>query len=189
MRDTSFAVLPIRDHAFFEQAVLEGDLGQCLLELAGFGTQRLDLIGRRLTSGVAGKPLLASLKELLGPAVIKILGDALLAAELGDAVLTAQAFEHDADLLLSGELPSGGSADVPDCLLRTLRSLLVSLSHRVPPRGYDEPQTLSYAISSNCPVGPDGKQMPNPVPRCFPHYPFPPPAREASTLVQCPARS
>ena len=53
-------VLPIRDHAFFEQAVLEGDLGQCLLELAGFGTQRLDLIGRRLTSGVAGKPLTAS---------------------------------------------------------------------------------------------------------------------------------
>ena len=36
--------------------------------------------------------------------------------------------------------------------------LLVSLSHRAPPRGYDEPQTLPYAISSICPVGPDGEQ-------------------------------
>ena len=24
-----------------------------------------------------------------------------------------------------------------------------------PPQGYDEPETLSYAITSNCPVGPD----------------------------------
>lgn len=42
---TSFAVLPIRDHAFFEQVVLEGDLGQRLLELAGFGAELLDLVG------------------------------------------------------------------------------------------------------------------------------------------------
>jgi hypothetical protein len=37
-----------------------------------------------------------------------------------------------------------GSPDVPDRLLRALRSLLVSLSHRVPPRGDDEPETISY---------------------------------------------
>ncbi len=33
-------------HTFFEQAVLEGGLGQRLFELAGFGAERLDLIGR-----------------------------------------------------------------------------------------------------------------------------------------------
>ena len=61
----------------------------------------------------------------------------------------------------TASVPPGGSADVPDCLLRTLRSLLlVSLSHRDPPRDYDEPQTLPHAISSICPVGPDGEQGP-----------------------------
>src|SRR5690606_19167535 len=79
-------------------------------------------------------------------------------AELGDAVLATQAFQHDADLLLGREVPPRGAPDVPDSLLRALRSLLVSLSHRVPPRGDDEPETLPYAISSKCPVGPDGGQ-------------------------------
>src|SRR5690606_19234060 len=150
MRRTSFAVLPIRDHAFFEQAVLEGNLGEGLLELSGFGAQRLDLIGGGLTGGIAGEPLLAGFEELLGPAVIEVLGDAFLAAELGDAVLAAQAFEDDADLLLGRELPPSGSPDVSNGLLGTLRCLSVALSHRVPPGGYDEPQTLSYAISSIC---------------------------------------
>ena len=31
----SFDILPIRDHAFFEQAVFESDFGQRLLELTG----------------------------------------------------------------------------------------------------------------------------------------------------------
>jgi hypothetical protein len=162
MRSTSCDVLPIRDHAFFEQAVLEGDLGQRLLELTGFGAERLDLVGRRLANGVAGQPLLAGLEELLGPSVVEVLGDPFLAAQLGDAVLAAQAFQDDADLLLGREVPPGGSPDVPDGLLRALRSLFVSLSHRVPPRGYDEPQTLPYAISSICPVGPDGGQCDGP---------------------------
>jgi hypothetical protein len=133
MRGISFAVLPIRDHAFFEQTVLEGDLGQRLLELAGFGAERLDLIGRRLSRGVTGKPLLAGFEELLGPTVVEVLGDALFPAELGDAVLAAQAIEDDADLLLGREVPPGGSPDVPDGLRRALRRLLVSLSRRVPP--------------------------------------------------------
>ena len=89
--------------------------------------------------------------------VVEVLGDTFLAAELGDAVRAAQAFKNDADLLLGREVPPGGSPDIPDGLLRTLRSLLVSLSHRVPPRGYDEPKILSYAISSICPAGPDGE--------------------------------
>src|SRR5579863_10363187 len=158
MRDISCDILPIRDHAFFEQPVLEGDLGQRLLELAGFGTERLDLIGGRLTGGITREPLLAGFEELLGPSVVEVLGDAFLAAELGDAVLAAQAFKHDADLLLGREVPPHRPANVPNGLLRTRQSLLVALSHRVPPWDYDEPQTLPYAIRSNCPVGPDGEQ-------------------------------
>ena len=69
---------------FFKQPVLESDLGQRLLELAGFGPQCLDLVGRRLAGGVAGQPLLAGLEELLGPAVVEILGDTFLAAQLGE---------------------------------------------------------------------------------------------------------
>ncbi len=48
---------------------------------------------------------------------------------------------------------------IPDRLLRILRSLLTLLSHRVPLWGYDEPQTLPYAIRSICPVDPDGEQF------------------------------
>jgi hypothetical protein len=37
-------VLPIRDHAFFEQAVLERGFGERLLELARLGSKRPDLV-------------------------------------------------------------------------------------------------------------------------------------------------
>ena len=133
--------------------------GQRLLELARLGPQGLDLVGCRLARRVASEPLLAGLEELLRPAIVEVLGDAFLAAQLGDAVLAAQAFEHDADLLLGRELPPGGSADVPDGLLGALRRPLVSLSHRSPSRGYDEPEPLPYAISSICPVSADGGQF------------------------------
>jgi hypothetical protein len=83
MWSISCDILPIRDHVFFDQAVLEGDLGQRLLELTGFGAQHLDLIGGRLAGGVAGEPLFAGLPELLAPSVVEVLGDPFLAAELG----------------------------------------------------------------------------------------------------------
>src|SRR6185503_15432226 len=108
MRRASFAVLPIRDHAFFEQAVLERGFCQRLLELARLGSQRLDLVRSGLARGIASEPLLAGLQELLGPAIIEVLSDAFLAAQLGDAVLAAQPVQNDADLLLGGELSPGG---------------------------------------------------------------------------------
>jgi hypothetical protein len=78
MRSISCDIHPIRDHAFFEQAVLEGDLGQRFLELTGFGAQHLDLIGGRLAGGIAGETLLAGLQELLAPSVVEVLGDPFL---------------------------------------------------------------------------------------------------------------
>ncbi|WP_374531938.1 hypothetical protein, partial [Novosphingobium sp.] len=39
MRDTSFVVAPIRNHAFFEQAVFERQIGHAFLQGAGFAAQ------------------------------------------------------------------------------------------------------------------------------------------------------
>ena len=72
---------------------IEGGLGQRFLELARFGAQVLYLIRGCFPCRVAGQPLLAGFEELLGPAIIEVLGNALLAAKLGDAVLATQAFD------------------------------------------------------------------------------------------------
>jgi len=69
MQDISFLVSPIPDHAFFEKPVLQHLLGQRLLEVARLGTQCLHLVTGRLACGIAGKPLLAGLQELLRPTV------------------------------------------------------------------------------------------------------------------------
>src|SRR3546814_13891704 len=50
---------------------------------------------------------LAGFHELLRPGVIQALGNAFLAAQLGDAVLAAQAIQHDADLVFGREVPAG----------------------------------------------------------------------------------
>src|SRR5262249_41252276 len=96
------------------------------------------------------------LQELLRPTVVQVLIDPFLAAQLSNAVLATQAFQHDADLLFSGMMPACGSANIPDCLFSALRDALVRLSHRCSSAGYDEPAILSYAISSFCPTSADG---------------------------------
>ena len=78
-------------------------------------------------------------------------------AQLGDAVLAAQAFEHDPDLVLSRPMPPGRSPDVPDGLLADLGVGRLA-SHRSPSARYDGPETLLCPITSICPVGADGGQ-------------------------------
>ena len=107
MRDTSFVVAPIRDHAFFEQAVLECQVGNAFLQGAGLAAQILHLVRGRSTGGVTSQAALACLHELLRPGVIQALGDAFLAAQLGNAVIAAQAIEHDPDLVFRREVPPG----------------------------------------------------------------------------------
>jgi hypothetical protein len=41
MRDTSFVVAPIRDHAFFEQTVFERQVGHAFLQGARFAARIL----------------------------------------------------------------------------------------------------------------------------------------------------
>src|SRR5436309_15824774 len=73
---------------FFEQAVFDQDLSRGLLELARLSLELLDLVRGRLTRRVAGEQFLARLQELL-------LIDPFLAAQLSNAVLAAQAFQHE----------------------------------------------------------------------------------------------
>src|SRR5665213_2427859 len=129
MRDTSFFVSPIRDHAFFEQTVLQSELGNDLLERGGLLAQALDVVGAGGAGGGACKPTLACLHELLGPGVIQALGNAFPAAQLGDAVLAAQAVQNDPDLVLGREVPPGRTADILDHLLRRLLGSRGSKAH------------------------------------------------------------
>src|SRR5258705_2129642 len=120
------------------------------------GAKLLDLMGGGLAGVVTGEPFLAGLEEVLRPTVVEVLGDAFLAAQLGDTVLAAHAFEHDADLLLGRELAPRRSADIPDELLGAVRLPSIPVSHHRSPQGQREPGTLSYAITSICPTGADG---------------------------------
>src|SRR3954447_11850621 len=104
--DISCLVLPIPVHAFFKQAVLQGEVGHDFLQGDGFSTKILHLAGGRGTGRVACQAALAGLEELLRPAVIHRSRDALAAAQLGDVLITAQALQYDADLLFRRILPA-----------------------------------------------------------------------------------
>lgn len=84
---------------FFEQAVLERQAGHRLLEGRGLRPQLLHLGRGGLAGRVPGQPLLPGLEELLRSAVVQARRDPLAPAKLGDALLAAQALQHDADLL------------------------------------------------------------------------------------------
>src|SRR5271167_4142311 len=100
----------------------------------------LDLaIGRR-TCRVARQTALAGLQELLGPSVIKALGNAFTAAQLGNAGLAAQAIQNYPDLLFGRMTLAGCPADVLHDPLRRrfrvygflshLHSLMVTMSQK-----------------------------------------------------------
>src|SRR6478752_3756070 len=152
MQDISCLVLPIPAHAFFKQAVLQGEIGHDLLQGRGLSTKVLHLAGRCGAGRVARQPALAGLEELLRPAVIHRSGDAFTAAKLRDVLLTAQPFQHDANLLFRRVLPaffstcSAGALSGPDfCFIFA-------------PCGYDEPEILPSGSPSIGPTGADGGQ-------------------------------
>ena len=94
-------------------------------------------------------PFLTRLQELLRPTVVQVLIDPFLVAQLSNAVLATQAFQHDADLLFSGmcrRVALRISRTVFSALsgMRLLACLIVA-----PQRGYDEPAILN--CQANCP--------------------------------------
>ena len=162
----------MRHHAFFEQPKFQRLLGHDFLKITRFPTQIFDLSRRRRTGRIARKPLLTSFKELLGPAVVQAMGDALAATQFRNAILTLQAVQHDPDLLLGRILFACRATDGLDDLLAM--ALLGSVVRGKRPTGafsepsnsvsspllggYDVPETLSYQITLNCPIGADVRQ-------------------------------
>src|SRR5271170_6578447 len=112
MQDVSRLVLPIPVHAFFKQAVLQGEIGHDLLQGGGLTAKVLHFAGGCGARRIARQSAFAGLQELLGPAVIHRGGDAFAAAKLGDVFLTAQPFQHDADLLFRRIMPAGLTPNV-----------------------------------------------------------------------------
>ncbi len=106
------------DHIFFEKTVLQRKFGDQLLQVAHLLAQAFNLARGRLAPGVAGEPLLARFQKLFRSAVIQTLGDALAAAQGGDALLAAQARHHDPDLLLSRILLACLAPNIPNRSLR-----------------------------------------------------------------------
>ena len=93
---------------------------------AGSGGGRSSAISRRIAANsVLGCPSSDDLRQRLG-----LTAQVLPAAELGDALLAAQALQHDTDLLFSRKMPARRTPDVFDNLLcrRFLRLGFLSIS-------------------------------------------------------------
>jgi hypothetical protein len=107
---------------------------------------------------IARQSLLSRLEKIFRPAVIEILDNPLAAAELGDTVLAAQPFQHDADLVFRREVPPGRAPNVFHDLCRRFFRRHGFLSHLRSLRGYDEPEILPSSIHPICLKGADGGQ-------------------------------
>jgi hypothetical protein len=75
---------------FFQQAVLERQIGDHLLQRVSLAPQLPHLIRGRLARCIARQAFLADFKKVFRPPVIEILANALASAQLGDARLAAQ---------------------------------------------------------------------------------------------------
>jgi hypothetical protein len=80
-------------------------------------------------------------------------------AELGNAVLAAQAFHSDADLLVGGVVLAGGAADLRDHRLSWLFHWPLLLPHRLFLSEYDKPETFHSLTRLICLMGADGGQF------------------------------
>jgi len=61
-------MLHIRDHAFFEQPVFQGEVGDAFLQSTGFAAQILHFAGGRGTGSVTGQAALALRVLVMPPA-------------------------------------------------------------------------------------------------------------------------
>src|SRR5271156_4021973 len=140
------------------QTVFQGQIGNHLLERRSLTPQILDLVRSRSTGRVTGQALLASLQKVFRPAIVQVLCDPFAAAQLGDTVLAAQAFQHDADLLFGRILLARRPSDVLDDLLSRFLRRSSLLSHLRSCERYDEPETLPCSICQFCLTSADGGQ-------------------------------
>src|SRR4029077_13736113 len=99
------------------------------------------------------------LQEVFRPAIVQVLRDPLAATQLGNAVLAAQAFQNDPDLLLGRIMLARRPSDVLNNLLSWFLRCSGLLSHLRSCERYDEPETLPYSIRPFCPMSADGGQF------------------------------
>jgi hypothetical protein len=78
--------------------------GHDFLQRTGLATQVFDLVRGCGPGRIASQSFLACLEKVFRPAVIEVLDDPLAAAELGDAVPAAQAFQYNADFVFRREV-------------------------------------------------------------------------------------
>src|SRR4029077_16951279 len=98
------------------------------------------------------------LQEVFRPAIVQVLRDPLAATQLGNAVLAAQAFQNDPDLLLGRIMLARRPSDVLNNLLSWFLRCSGLLSHLRSCERYDEPETLPYSIRPFCPMSADAGQ-------------------------------
>ncbi len=83
---------------------------------------RTNLVGRH-AGCVTCQPLLAGFQKLLRPTMIEVLIDPFLPAQLGDALLAAQAFQNNPDLLFRQTTPARRTPDNRQCCRSGERSM------------------------------------------------------------------
>ena len=132
-------------------------ISYAFLQRTGLPAQILDLAAGGSTSRLTCQSALAGLHELFGPSVIQALRDAFLAAQLGYAALTAQAVQHDPDLVFSREMSavarriSFNTCSAGFLPLEDLVAILV-------PSSCDETKTLLKSQPQIWDRGADGEQ-------------------------------
>jgi hypothetical protein len=84
VRETSFWVVPVPEHAFFGKAQFNCLFSHNFLQITGLTLQAADFTGRRLTRRITSRPLLPGFHEVLQPIVIQALCYALTTAQLGN---------------------------------------------------------------------------------------------------------
>ena len=89
MRYIAYTVLPTREYALFEQAILHQPLRHHCFQSHGLLTQILDCIGCGFANSISSQTLLPGLQKLLQLAVIQILINAFLPTQCGNTVFTA----------------------------------------------------------------------------------------------------
>ena len=109
-------LIPIRNNAFFEHAVFQGQVSNHLLEVTHLTAHLNNFIAAGFTLSITRQALLALLSvtrtggvpsavhEILRPAVILALGNAFSATQLRNRMFAPHAFQDNADLLFSGIL-------------------------------------------------------------------------------------
>src|SRR5262249_14697240 len=113
-------------------------------------------VGGRGRGCIASQSLLPGLEKVFRPAIIEVLDDPLAAAELGDAVLAAQAFQYNADLVFRREVSPRRATDLLHHFGRRFFLRHGFLSHLRSLKGYDEPEILPSSTHPICLMSADG---------------------------------